>query len=223
MKLYKTIAPMFSLIAALAPFMAQAQTSYNLGFVSLYKSSGVDQDNPDSNHTRPAIQGGIDHDFGNGLYVGNWNSTGQFAGADVEIDIYGGYRDQITDSVHYDLGYAHYYYPGAEPGWKSGELYGSLILGPLTIKLTHGVTPGVNKKSERFSIKYDGSITEKLNFFVLAGFRNNKAGDFDDYALGLTYDLGADMSGSATLSGASKNDANPSRDARLVLGVSKYF
>ena len=34
-----------------------------------------------------ALQGGVDFDFGNGFYIGNWNSTGRFGEANLEINL----------------------------------------------------------------------------------------------------------------------------------------
>ena len=60
--------------ALLVPAAAQAQLSFNIGAVSLYKSSGADQEGVDKNW-RPALQGGVDYAFGNG-FSGPSNSTG---------------------------------------------------------------------------------------------------------------------------------------------------
>jgi len=77
--------------AALAlPVVAQAQLSFNLGVVSLYKYNGIDQDSRQlerERDLRPALQGGVDYDFGNGFYIGNWNSTGRFGEANLEINL----------------------------------------------------------------------------------------------------------------------------------------
>ena len=53
-----------------APALAQAETSFNLGVVSLYKSTGLDQDNPKGKQVRPALQGGVDTSFKNTLGAG---------------------------------------------------------------------------------------------------------------------------------------------------------
>jgi hypothetical protein len=78
-------------IGAAAPALAQAEMSYNIGVVSLYKSSGVEQHNKQgvattNKSTRTELQGGVDMDFSNGFYVGNWNFTGRFSEANLEID-----------------------------------------------------------------------------------------------------------------------------------------
>lgn len=205
---------------------AHAQVSYNMGVVSLYKSNGVDQNSTDLGNLRPAVQGGVDYDFGNGLYVGNWNSTGRFISgsneSSLEIDLYGGYRGKISESLSYDLAYAHYYYPRLE-GWNSGEMSAALTWGPMTVKLARGTTTDVNKGNERFSFKYDGKLSEKMGYSLTVGTRNKKAGSFEDYAVGVSYDLGDGMTSTATVMGTSNAPAEDAYKTRFILGVSKAF
>lgn len=211
-------------VLATLSFTAAAEgLSFNIGAVSLYKFRGVDQDFRDKN-VRPALQGGVDHDFGNGFYVGNWNSTGQFGNADLEIDLYGGYKGEIAQGLGYDLGYVHYFYPG-EGGWNSGEVYGGLSYGPVSAKLYVGMRDGVNKDMVYLGAGYTLPLTDALALKASVGVRNQKAGDFADYSLGVTYDLGSSLSVSATLAGATEKRAvtDGSRDDRLILGVTKGF
>lgn len=98
MKSLKLLAIAAASAAVIAPAQAQG-LSFNIGAVSLYKSNGIDQDTRQEDNRkafRPAIQGGVDYDFGNGFYVGNWNSTGKFGDANIEIDLYAGYAGQLT-------------------------------------------------------------------------------------------------------------------------------
>lgn len=137
---------------AAAP-IAQADTSYNLGIVSLYKANGVDQDNPKGKQVRPALQGGVDTSFDNGFYLGNWNSTGRFGDANLEIDLYGGHRGNLTEQLSYDVGLIRFLYPGSGGGWNGNEAYASLSWGPVTVKYARGVS-GVIEKFDRLSLAY---------------------------------------------------------------------
>ena len=211
--------------ALLVPAAAQAQLSFNIGAVSLYKSSGVDQNytpGKNSKNFSPAVQGGVDYEFGNGFYVGNWNSTGKFDGAEVEIDLYGGYRGEITKGLGYDISMLRYVYPSAATGWNGNELAFVLSYDAFSAKITRGFQGSLDEKS-RLSFGYTRPLTEKLTLKAGLGFRNKKAGDFNDYSVGVSYDLGSAMTASATLSGATDKVADGSRDNRLVLGVSKSF
>src|SRR5690606_3892799 len=93
---------------------------------------------------RPAIQGGVDYTFDSGFYVGNWNSTGRFGNADLEVDAKGGYRTQLSRNLGIDAGYIHYFYPG-EGSSNSGEVYAGLQYRRLGLKVYRGMRQDVNK------------------------------------------------------------------------------
>lgn len=209
--------------ALLLPAVAQAQLSFNIGAVSLYKLYGVDQDMANKNW-RPALQGGVDYAFDNGFYVGNWNSTGKFGDADLEIDLYGGYRGEITKGLGYDVGFASYLYPSSGGDWNGNEVYFSLSYGPVSARITRGVSGSIDKYA-RLSLAYAQPLTDKLTFKAGLGFRNTAAGNFDDYSLGLSYDLGNALALSGTIAGATKQNtvADGSRDNRLFVGINKSF
>lgn len=208
---------------ALLPTLSQAELSFNLGAVSLYKSNGLDQDNPKGKDFRPAIQGGVDKVFENGVYLGNWNSTGKFGQADVEIDLYGGYRGQIGESLTYDLGLITFIYPGSGGGWNGSEAYGSISYGPLTVKYARGVG-GAIKKFDRLSLAYNHEFNEQWSLQTVVGTRNSEAGGFDDYSLGVTRDLGQGLTASLALSGTtSKAQLGGAGDNRLVFSLIKGF
>lgn len=215
------------LAAAAAAVMAPAHAeglSYNIGVVSLYKFNGVDQDTREAKNFRPAIQGGVDYDFGNGFYVGNWNSTGTFDDADLEIDLYAGYANELANGLSYDVGVARYVYPSAD-GWNTNELYLSLGYGIATFDVTYGLSDG-NDKWSRYAITLTQPVNDKLSVNLVLGDRNSRAGGFNDFAIGAEYDLGDGMTASAVVSGAGKEADGTKPDAhktRLVLGLTKSF
>lgn len=210
-------------LATLSLTASAAGLSYNIGAVSLYKSRGVDQEFKDKDF-RPAIQGGVDYDFGNGFYLGNWNSTGKFGDANLEIDLYGGYKGEITKDLGYDVGYIHYIYPN-EGGANGGEVYGGLSYGPFSAKAYYWTRDNGSKGATYLTAGYTLPLTDALALKASVGVRNKKAGDFADYSLGVAYDLGNSLSVSATLAGATKQSAatDGERDDRLILGVTKGF
>lgn len=227
----KAKSPLITLAAAalFASAASAADLSYNLGVVSLYKSNGVTQDtkavaNGDS--IAPALQGGVDVDLGSGLYVGNWNSTGTFENANLEMDFYGGYANELANGLSYDVSYAYYAYPG-QSSWNGGELIFKVGYAGFTAKLTHGVNGSLNDGAavERFALSYDYSLNDKTALNVTYGKRNKTGGDFADYAIGVTYDLGNSLGLSATYAGATKKAeaGDASRDNRLLIGLSKGF
>ena len=105
-------------LALSAPMVASvataAEVSGNVSLTTDYKFRGISQ-----NDTDPAIQGGFDVAFENGIYVGIWGSVVDFqdpdsSDADFELDYYAGYGGKITEEVTYDVGFIYYDYPGSD-------------------------------------------------------------------------------------------------------------
>lgn len=227
MKLQKTRLAILSCFAAavLSPALAQAEggLSYNIGAVSLYKFRGVDQDNRQPKKFIPAIQGGVDYEFGNGLYVGNWNSSGKFGSANAEIDLYGGYRNELGNGLMYDVGFVGYVYPNNGAGFNGNEVYGSVSYGIMTAKYSHGVSGSVDKLAH-LGLSLEQPLTDGLLLNAGVGLRNKRSLDGAyDYSVGLTYDLGNDLSATALISGAQTSKVGDGGKARLVLGIGKSF
>jgi uncharacterized protein (TIGR02001 family) len=139
----KVILSLATVVAAAAlPSAAYAQLAFNVGAVTDYRYRSISQ-----SRLKPAIQGGIDFTAG-GFYVGTWASSIKWikdAGGDanVEIDLYGGYKgDIVKDALTYDVGVLTYQYPGHKLGTSpvTTELYGALTFGPATVKYSHSVT-----------------------------------------------------------------------------------
>lgn len=225
-------APLWCAVAliggVLAAPVAHAQLSGSVGVVSLYKSNGIDQDvRTPPRHWRPSAQLSLEYDFGNGFYVGNWNGTGKFgnnAGADVEIDLYAGYRGKLTGDVGYDVSLTRFIYPSdGGGGWNSNELGLAFNYGPVTLKLTNlFVENGTDAR--RLSLAWSHPISDKLTLNAVVGKRNtaNNNGAVD-LGVGMAYDLGDAWTATATLSGAQTSKVGDAGKTRLVLGVSKGF
>jgi uncharacterized protein (TIGR02001 family) len=147
----KSIAPRLATAAlvavALVPLAAHADVAFNLGAVSDYRYRGISQ-----TRLKPAAQGGLDFSAG-GLYLGAWASTikwveDAYGDAQVEVDLYGGYKGEISKDVGFDVGVLMYVYPGARtPAWdaiyknpNTTEVYGALTFGPATAKLSYALT-----------------------------------------------------------------------------------
>lgn len=216
----------FAISSAAFMLPAQAQgLSYNIGVVSLYKSNGIDQDSRSSTNFRPAIQGGVDYSFGNGFYVGNWNSTGKFGNANLEIDLYAGYAAELSSGVSYDIGLATYIYPQNNAGFNGTDMYVSVAYGIASFKATRGVGGSVEDLS-RYSVTLSQPITPEITANVTLGTTNKARGGHDFFAVGASYALSDGTTLTATYSGAGKNDDKTkpeSHKSRLVLGVSKAF
>jgi uncharacterized protein (TIGR02001 family) len=122
--------------------------SYNIGAVSDYRYRGISQ-----SRLNPALQGGVDYTHNpTGLYLGTWLSTIKWLKDDggqhnLEWDIYGGKRGNITNSLSYDLGVLRYQYPGNDLNQITGfananttEVYGQLTYQLINLKYSHAIT-----------------------------------------------------------------------------------
>jgi uncharacterized protein (TIGR02001 family) len=212
-----------TLSALFAPTVAQAQVSFNIGVVSLYKSSGTDADDKQDHAStaknfRPALQGGVDYSFGNGLYIGNWNSTGKFGGGDgLEIDLYGGYGGEIAKGLSYDLNLATYIYPGSVDGTNGSEAALKLTYEFASIKYVHGLGDWDGGNKVVLGVKMSATNTLSLS----ADYHIPDDSGPKSFVLGASYDLDNALTATATVSGTDNDE--PSGKTRLVFGLSKGF
>jgi uncharacterized protein (TIGR02001 family) len=141
-------------LATAAPVASYADTAFNVGLSSDYRYRGMSQ-----SRLKPALQGGADYSNGP-FYLGAWASTikwiedaGTIFATDLgstqlELDLYGGYKGQITKQLAYDVGLLAYVYPGNKLGniapvlrnANTTEIYGALTYGPATLKYSHALT-----------------------------------------------------------------------------------
>jgi len=103
-----------------------------------YRFRGVSQSDREM-----AVQGGITVAHESGLYGGVWASNlagwGTFGGANMELDLIGGYKAKLADNATLDVGLTWYMYPGGADKTDFAEPYAKLTgtTGPAT--LTAGV------------------------------------------------------------------------------------
>jgi uncharacterized protein (TIGR02001 family) len=91
--------------------------SYNVGVVNNYLYRGISQTRGD-----PAVQAGLDYAHKNGFYVGAWASSIKWiedAGlpnnrlnGPTELDLYAGYKFDLTPGIGMDVGVLRYEYLG---------------------------------------------------------------------------------------------------------------
>lgn len=93
--------------------------------VSDYRFRGVSQSDGEL-----AIQGGVIVAHRSGLYVGTWASNlagwGTFGGANMELDLIGGYQAKLADHATLDVGLTWYMYPGGADRSDFAEPYARL-------------------------------------------------------------------------------------------------
>ena len=213
-------------LLAVVPFVASAQLSSNISLTSNYKFRGQDQDLGSSKAFKPALQGGFDYALSNGFYVGNWNSSVAWLdGNSMEVDVYGGYKGELSPGLSYDAGVIAYMYPGNSLG-KTTEVYLGMGYGPFSAKYSQAVSNDYffyGSKASYLNVGYATELTAGLTLKAAVGMTNFKTGtDFSDYSLGLSYDLGEGYSLGGAYVGATKKAAYGfANDNRVVLSLSK--
>ncbi|HEX8786466.1 MAG TPA: TorF family putative porin [Telluria sp.] len=213
------------------------EVSFNAALTSDYRYRGISQSRLD-----PALQGGADYTNNpTGLYAGTWLSSIKWikdAGGDdnVEWDIYGGKRGNITDAITYDVGGLYYFYPGNGLATNANtfELYGQLGFGPAYVKYSHALTNLFGNPDSKGS----GYLDLGANIDVGSGFtlnlhagrqnvRHNGSLSYTDYKIGATKDLGVCILSLAWFKADTSAYLSPDRDnlgkSGAVFTVSKTF
>jgi uncharacterized protein (TIGR02001 family) len=214
MKLKARSAILLSTVLAGTAVMAQTKApepdytlSYNVAVTSDYRFRGMAQTS-----FNPALQAGVDFAHKSGFYVGAWGSNvswiKDYAGAtdgSLEIDLYGGYKGEISKDFTYDLGLITYQYPGnnAATNANTSELYGALTYGLVTAKYSRSAGNFIANPNSSGSAYVEVAATFDLgNGFALTPHVGRQtipnvtdnAGDCTDYALTLAKDFGNGLS-----------------------------
>jgi len=138
----KTIISAAVLLAAILPAAAFAQDEEaksititgSATLASDYRFRGVSQSDKEM-----AVQGGVTLTHKSGIYAGVWGSNlagwGTFGGANMELDLIGGYKMPLRDKAALDVGLVWYMYPGGADESDFAEPYVKLTgtAGPATL------------------------------------------------------------------------------------------
>ncbi|MFT6655492.1 MAG: hypothetical protein ACJAWI_002265 [Marinomonas primoryensis] len=227
MKLLKTTA-IAGLLAASGAASALELTG-NVALTTDYIWRGVSQTDGS-----PAIQGGFDADFGNGVYAGVWGSNVDFADdsdESLELDIYGGWAGEFN-GVGVDVGVIHYAYPTSGTETDFTEVYVGATFGPASLTQYFGVDLGSDDIGDyRLGNytdlgldlgEYNGvAFSAHLGYFDL-----QKDDDYWDWKLAASTNMfGVDWEAAYTDLDTNSNDSGSGRsaadDAAFVLTVSK--
>jgi uncharacterized protein (TIGR02001 family) len=235
-----------------APPAAEPETPEHsfTGKVALYSEyeyRGISQTSE-----KPAGQLNLDYAHKSGLYVGTFLSNikwlkdtadvnGFSTSANLEWDIYAGYKFEVVKDVTLDVGYLRYEYPSSSefhPKPNTDEVYVGASYGPATLKYSYSFndTFGVpNSKGSDYielSVNYPLPMLEKLTINGVVGHQSYKHNNFLAYTvwkLGATYDFGGGFNAGAYYKGTDAESAaytvkgkDWSKD-RLVAFVSYSF
>ena len=186
--------PLPAMAADEAAAPAASPLTFNVSLLSDYRYRGISQ-----TRLKPAVQGGADYAFASGFYIGTWASTIKWikdapynGGASVEIDVYGGYKTEITSGLTLDVGALTYIYPSNDlnPSADTTEVYAALSFGPVTAKYSHSTTNLFGTANSKGS----GYLDVTATFDVGGGFtvvphvghqrvKNTSASSYTDYSV----------------------------------------
>ena len=187
-----------ALAAPVLPTVAHADLAFNVGVVTDYRYRGISQ-----TRLKPTVQAGVDFSNG-GFYLGAWASgikwIKDFGGdSSYELDLYGGYKGELTKDVTYDVGVLTYQYPsnGFDPSANTTEIYGALTFGAFTAKYSHAVTDTFANIDSKNSYYLDLSagfdvggftVTPHIGYQKISGPLSSVA-SYTDYALTVSKDF----------------------------------
>ena len=106
----------------------------SVALVSDYRLRGVSQTDKHA-----AVQGGFTVTHKSGFYVSTWASNlagwGTFGGANMELDLIGGYKRSLGSGISADVGLTWYMYPGGANKTDFAEPYVKLsgTVGPASV------------------------------------------------------------------------------------------
>lgn len=195
----KTLLALAVALTAAAPAVSYADVSFNVGAFSDYRYRGISQ-----TRLKPALQAGVDFSSGP-FYVGAWASNIKWiedigGDANIEIDLYGGVKGEISKELTYDIGVLTYQYPSNKlsPSANTTEIYGALTYGPATLKYSHSLTNTFANPDSKNSYYLDLSasfdvggglmVTPHLGYQKIKGPASGP-GSYTDYALTVSKDF----------------------------------
>ena len=222
------------------PAVSYADVAFNVGAFSDYRYRGISQ-----TRVKPALQAGVDFSQG-AFYLGAWASNIKWikdlgGDANVEIDLYGGIKGEISKELTYDVGVLTYQYPSNKlsPSANTTEIYGALTYGPATLKYSHAVTNTFANPDSKNSYYLDLSagfdigngmtLTPHIGYQKITGLYSDP-GSYTDYALTLSKDFsGLVVSGAIVGTDADKSfyfspvNGKELGKTSLVVGVKYNF
>ena len=160
---------------------------------------------------KPALQFNLDYSHSSGFYLGTFvtnikwlkesaKSSGFSTNAQIEWDLFGGYKFEIVKDVILDVGYLRYEYPSSgafNPSPNTDEFYVGVASGAFSAKYSHSSSNlfgFANSKNSTFTeINWSQEVLPKLTANAHIGrqtVKNNGDFSYTVYKLGASYDLG---------------------------------
>jgi len=158
--------------------------TFNVGVISSYADDGRDAEG-----VRPALQFGVDYDFGNGFYVGNFNTTGKFGDelkANLEVNLYGGYANELSNGIFYDVNITRYQFQN-QKSWNANELNLTMGYGPVSATYSRYFDDHCFYDPQTLGVTVSHSFTDKLGLSLTV--EKTQATSALDYELAASCDF----------------------------------
>ncbi|MFN7222363.1 MAG: TorF family putative porin [Burkholderiales bacterium] len=196
---------------------------------SEYEYRGISQTSE-----KPALQLNLDYSHSSGFYLGTfltnvkWLKDSAKAGgfktnADIEWDIFGGFKFELVKDVTMDIGYLRYEYPSSgafNPKPDTDEVYVGLSGGPFSAKYSYSTSTlfgfAGSKGSTFTELNWAQEVLPKFTMNAQVArqtIKKNNDFSYTVYKIGGTYDLGDGWA----LGGYYK-DTNAKKASYTVLG-----
>lgn len=199
----------------------------NVTLATDYVFRGFSQTNED-----PAISGGFDYGFEGGFYLGIWGSNvnfGEGSNTSTEIDLYGGYAFDVSETVSFDFGYVYFVYPGETDSLNYSEFLASVSISDFSFGIVYSPDYfGSDSDAVVLNADYSFSLGGAWGLDLHAGFTTTDeediaapGDDYIDYSVALTTS-GASVDFALTFFGTDVDDVDVADD-RLVFSISKAF
>ena len=199
---------------------------------------------------KPALQFNLDYSHSSGFYLGafitniKWLKEAAKAGnfstnANIELDLFGGYKFEIVKDVTVDVGYLRYEYPSSKafnPSPNTDEIYVGVSSGAFSAKYSHSTSNlfgFANSKNSAFTeINWAQEILPKLTAnaqIARQTVKNNGDYSYTVYKIGASYDLGDGWAAGGYVKNTNAKEAfytvngKDLSKARLVAFISKSF
>ncbi len=211
---------------ATSSFANAGDIEANIALSTDYVFRGFTQTNEE-----PAISGGFDYGFENGIYVGTWASNVNFGDdTSAELDLYVGYGIELNESVSLDFSVFRFIYAGEEDALNYTEFNVGVSFGDFSLGLVYsGDYFGSDANAYVLNADYSIGLAENLGLDLHVGYSDADEDDFFaagedsyiDYSAALTTSA-AGVDFALTYYGTDLNDIDAADD-RLVLSMSKAF
>jgi uncharacterized protein (TIGR02001 family) len=230
---------------AAAPAAPENTLVPKVSLYSEYEYRGISQ-----TAEKPALQLNLDYTHTSGFYLGTFvtnikwlkeaaKASGFSTSANIEVDLFGGYKFDIVKDVTLDVGYLRYEYPSSKafnPSPNTDEIYVGVASGAFSAKYSHSTSNLFgfsNSKNSSFTeINWSQEILPKFTAnaqIARQTVKNNGEFSYTVYKLGGTYDLGDGWAAGGYVKNTNAKEVfytvngKDLSKARLVAFVSKSF